>query len=83
MLEWVKQKGCRWYDLNGINPIKNPGGYQFKTQFAGANGREVSFLGQFDCYPNVGTRLLVSCGEGLRNKFKGARGLFLKRPQAS
>jgi lipid II:glycine glycyltransferase (peptidoglycan interpeptide bridge formation enzyme) len=79
MLEWVKQRGCRWYDLNGINPLKNPGGYQFKTQFAGANGKEVHFLGQFDCYPNSATKLLIACGEGFRSKLKAARKMLSRR----
>ena len=36
MLEWVKGQGCQSYDLNGINPVSNPGGYQFKSQLGGS-----------------------------------------------
>jgi len=73
MLEWVKTRGCRWYDLNGINPEKNPGGYQFKSQFAGAHGREVQLLGQFDAYPNVAMKWLVPVGELFRAKLSRRR----------
>ncbi len=69
MLEYVKAQGCRWYDLNGINPVKNPGGYQFKTQLAGANGRDVQFIGQYDCYPNLVTKWIVNGGQRLTAAF--------------
>jgi hypothetical protein len=70
MLEWLKQQGCRWYDLNGINPERNPGGYQFKLQLAGTSGRDVRFLGQFDAYPNALTKWFLAGGELLRPKLK-------------
>jgi lipid II:glycine glycyltransferase (peptidoglycan interpeptide bridge formation enzyme) len=72
MLEWVKAQGCRSYDLNGVNPETNPGGFQFKSQFAGANGRHVQLLGQFDAYPNAISKRLVSCAEPLMAVFKKA-----------
>jgi hypothetical protein len=66
VIEYLKQHGCLWYNLNGINPTKNPGGYQFKSQLAGKNGRDVRFLGPFDAYPNAALRLLMAAGEKLR-----------------
>jgi len=74
MLEWVKAQGCRWYDLNGINPLKNPGGFQFKTQLAGAHGRDVQLLGQFDAYPNAATKWLLPFVDRLRAKMKRGQG---------
>jgi len=59
--------------LSGINPAGNPGGYQFKSQLAGENGRDVYFLGPFDAYPNAALRLLTSVGERLRATVKGRR----------
>ena len=41
MLAWAKARGCLSYDLNGIDPARNAGGYQFKSQLAGAHGRNV------------------------------------------
>jgi len=58
MLDWVKRRGCRGYDLNGISPERNPGGYQFKLQLAGVYGKDVQFVGQFDSYPNALARPL-------------------------
>jgi FemAB family len=37
LIEWLKVKGTRWYDLGGINPETNPGVYQFKKGFSGAD----------------------------------------------
>jgi len=44
LLHWraiieLKQLGCNWYDLGGIDPVENPGGYRFKSGFG---GKEVS-----------------------------------------
>ena len=66
VLEHLKQRGCQYYNLNGINPARNPGGYQFKSQLAGKHGREVDFLGAFDTYPNAFMRLLTDAGEQVR-----------------
>jgi len=74
MLEWVKAQGCRCYDLNGINPLKNPGGYQFKSQLAGVHGREVQLLGQFDAYPNAVVRWLLPLGDRVRDTLKRHHG---------
>ena len=38
MVEYLKEIGCSFYDLNGINPKRNPGGYQFKSGLCGKNG---------------------------------------------
>jgi len=73
VLEHIKQCGCHWYNLSGINPAGNPGGYQFKSQLAGENGRDVYFLGPFDAYPNAALRLLISVGERFRASVKGRR----------
>jgi hypothetical protein len=50
ILHWLKSVGCRWYDLNGINPVTNPGTYSYKKGLAGKNGRDTTFLGTFECY---------------------------------
>lgn len=49
-IEWMKNNGCRSYNLNGINPRKNPGSYHFKTGLSGKSGKDVQYLGRFDCY---------------------------------
>jgi Acetyltransferase (GNAT) domain len=74
MLEWVKERGCRQYDLNGINPEKNPGGFQFKTQLAGTQGRDETLLGQYDACPNVAVKWMLALGERFRTTLKKGRG---------
>lgn len=34
---WLKQHGARAYDLGGIDPVSNPGGYHFKSGFGGTD----------------------------------------------
>ena len=36
MMQWLRESGCRGYDLGGINPQRNPGVYHFKSGFGGA-----------------------------------------------
>ena len=49
-IQWMKNNGCRYYNLNGINPELNPGSYHFKEGIAGKAGKDVHYLGRFDCY---------------------------------
>ncbi len=73
MLEWVKAQGCHFYDLNGINPTSNPGGYQFKVQLGGNTGRDIHFLGAFDAYPNAASEIFVAAGDLLRGRLRHGR----------
>jgi len=50
MIEWLKRKGCRWYDLGGIDPEGNPGTYEFKHGIAGNAGRDETHIGQLYVY---------------------------------
>jgi GNAT acetyltransferase-like protein len=34
LLEWLKEKGMKQYDLGGIDPVGNPGVYSFKKGFS-------------------------------------------------
>lgn len=63
MLNYLKQCGCRYYNLNGINPTRNPGGYQFKSGLCGKNGLDTEFLGTFEAGQNALSRLAVNLGE--------------------
>ena len=49
-IQWMKNNGCRYYNLNGINPLTNPGSYRFKSRLSGKSGKDVYYLGRFDCY---------------------------------
>lgn len=58
-IELLKEIGCTSYDLNGINPQKNPGTYKYKKGLCGRNGKDVHFLGKFDSYKNRKFSLLM------------------------
>ncbi|GIX49824.1 MAG: hypothetical protein KatS3mg132_018 [Limisphaera sp.] len=68
MMEFLKARGCRFYDLGGINPEGNPGVYHFKS---GMGGTEVRQLGRFEAAPSEPVRRLLHWAE----KFRG----FLRR----
>lgn len=47
VMEWAFEKGLETYDLEGIDPLNNPGVYEFKRQLG---GEEVVLPGKF-AYP--------------------------------
>ena len=72
VIEWLKTRGMETYDLHGINPVVNPGGYRFKADLCGSSGRDVHFLGRFDACASRLSHVAVTCGDELR---RGARSL--------
>lgn len=52
MIQWLKDRRIRYYDLGGINPIANPGVHHFKKGF---NGADVS---------HINPLVLVGCESG-------------------
>jgi lipid II:glycine glycyltransferase (peptidoglycan interpeptide bridge formation enzyme) len=66
MIEYFKRCGCCFYDLNGINPEKNPGGYQFKSGLCGKNGLDLHYLGAFEACKNPLSLFAVRLGEKIR-----------------
>jgi lipid II:glycine glycyltransferase (peptidoglycan interpeptide bridge formation enzyme) len=72
MMQWLRQSGCKWYDLGGINPQRNPGVYHFKSGFG---GQEVFQIG---CLELSGSAVSLSCvraGERLKAGLGYLRGL--------
>jgi len=65
MLEWLKERGFRWYDLGGMNWETHPGTTQFKTGFSGKLGRECSYLGRFQACESTTSYLVVTLAESL------------------
>jgi CelD/BcsL family acetyltransferase involved in cellulose biosynthesis len=37
VIEYAKERGCRWYDLGGIDPEGNPDVYRFKARIGGVD----------------------------------------------
>jgi len=70
VIQKAKEKGCRFYDLCGIDPEKNPGGYQFKR---GMGGVDVTVPGPFEIYPNSWSRSIVHFGERVYRLYGKAR----------
>lgn len=66
LIEGLKRDGIAVYDLNGINPEKNPGTFKFKDDLAGKNGSDVRFLGWFDSRGRAASAMCVQGGELLR-----------------
>lgn len=66
-MQFLKERGCRWYDLGGINPDKNPGVFQFKS---GLGGVEVQQLGGFEISRSWLNSAIVTAGEHTRSIFK-------------
>lgn len=65
-VQWLKDSGCQSYDLNGIDPEMNPGGYQFKMGLAGKVGKDVRYLGEFEACQSFLSSFLVRLGDQLK-----------------
>ena len=66
LIEKLKQNKITVYDLHGINPVKNPGTYRFKSDLGGDSGKDVYFLGRFDSHISVFSHACVDFGDRLR-----------------
>lgn len=76
LLKRLKQQGISVYNLHGINPVRNPGTYKFKSDFAGRNGKDVRFLGQFESGAGVLANSCVNGAERVRRIYRYIRGLW-------
>jgi hypothetical protein len=66
VIERLKEKGIAVYNLNGINPAKNPGTYKFKNDLAGKNGKDAFYVGRFEIHPGLINRSCIGFGDTLR-----------------
>ncbi len=66
LIERLKEQGIEVYNLNGINPEKNPGTYKFKNDLAGKNGKDVFYVGRFEVHPGLINRSCIGFGDTLR-----------------
>jgi len=58
IIKWLKERGCLYYDLGGIDPEANPGVYRFKCGIAGKIGRDKKHIGQYVFCNNIRAHLL-------------------------
>ncbi|MFY9726828.1 MAG: peptidoglycan bridge formation glycyltransferase FemA/FemB family protein [Bryobacteraceae bacterium] len=68
MIKWLKEKGIRWYDLGGIDPIGNPGVYSFKRGFSGA---DVYQMNPMVACTSVVSSAVVRAGLAMQRTFRG------------
>ncbi|MGA2019366.1 MAG: GNAT family N-acetyltransferase [Candidatus Sulfotelmatobacter sp.] len=73
IVEKLKQSGAAVYNLNGINPAANPGGFKFKSELAGKNGKDVRYVGRFDSHAGVVTRCCIEFGDTLRTTYRSLK----------
>jgi lipid II:glycine glycyltransferase (peptidoglycan interpeptide bridge formation enzyme) len=66
LLEQLQQERVVTYNLNGINPEKNPGTYKFKNDLAGSHGQDVLYAGRFDAHAGGLSRWAVNFADGAR-----------------
>lgn len=69
VIEWAVRQGCTLYDLEGIDPVNNPGTYQFKKKLG---GREVQLARAEECALNW-RGALVRQALDLRRKIDACR----------
>ncbi|MBJ6725359.1 lipid II:glycine glycyltransferase FemX [Geomesophilobacter sediminis] len=76
-IQWLKENGYRYYDLAGIDPERNPGGYHFK---AGLGGEEICCHGYLESCTFFGSRLVAGVGGLLPGyaRLKRAAGQLLR-----
>lgn len=65
MILWLRERGCHWYDLGGIDPENNPGVYHFKV---GMSSVDVSHIGQYEVSGNIMSSISVRYAEKYRGK---------------
>ena len=72
VLQKLKEWGCTWYDLGGINTHGKSGILQFKQRLAGKNGTQIQLIGEIE---TQGSTLSRSLTWGLDQVLK-VRGIF-------
>lgn len=65
MLSWLKESGCKYYDLGGIDPAGAEGVTRFKT---GLGGEILTSYGEFGAVTNTMSKGLVLLGSKLKSK---------------
>ena len=78
IVEWLKERHCRWYDLHGSNAVTNPGVYEFKMGLCGKNGREIAIPGHFEASEGRRMRLLMTALDRANSSYKGLKRLYEK-----
>jgi lipid II:glycine glycyltransferase (peptidoglycan interpeptide bridge formation enzyme) len=70
MMQRLKEHGCRWYDLDLIDPRNHPGITQFKCGLAGKLGLTPDYIGRFEICQRPLSRVLVKSGSRFHTAYK-------------
>jgi hypothetical protein len=73
MMEWLKERGCRWYDLGGVNPAVRSGDSYFKLGFAGHKGMLPERLGRFEAFDRKKIQIVARASLHFRKAYTGMR----------
>jgi lipid II:glycine glycyltransferase (peptidoglycan interpeptide bridge formation enzyme) len=76
MIQRFKELGYKWYDLGGIDPNRNPGGYQFKRHLGGDAAEDKVYIGTFEASNTRVARCLGFAINRSRNLRTIIRGLL-------
>lgn len=80
MMQLLRERGCRCYDLGGINPERNPGVYHFKR---GISGHEVCQLNRMEMSNDWVSSMVASWGERLHGMLRPLNRLRPRQPSPS
>lgn len=67
MIEWLKERGVKYYDLGGINPETNPGVYHFKS---GLRGRDEFYMSPLCACESLASATLQKAGDFADARFR-------------
>jgi len=73
MIRWLKEKGCRWYDLGGIDPEGNPGVYSFKK---GLSGTDVTYLSPLIACRSSFSSTIIRAGLAMQRRTRDCKALL-------
>ena len=80
MIQWLKEKGIRYYDLGGINAVSNPGVYHFKR---GLSGREETYLPHMVACRNFWSAAFAKLSDMASGSFRQCLNRLLRRDRTT
>lgn len=89
LLQWtliksLKESGIKWYDLGGIDPVRNPGVYHFKRGLSGVDSVQLTpFIACTSTMSSTVVKTGVAIRDAVRSCKLAFRGGSTLRPQFS